>query len=89
MFPEKSYSRDTVSQVTLVHRSTLQVWPRSVHYLMSTEKDRPFRDYAEVYEKAVSGCIRFIFVLPYLSNLTSILFSIFLNNMKISLFLTG
>mmetsp|Transcript_26085 Transcript_26085/g.45416 ORF Transcript_26085/g.45416 Transcript_26085/m.45416 type:complete len:699 (-) Transcript_26085:119-2215(-) len=40
--------------VTLVHRSTLQVWPRSVHYLMSTEKDRPFRDYAEVYEKAAN-----------------------------------
>jgi len=38
--------------VTLVHRSTLQVWPRSVHYLISTEEGRPFKEYAEIYEKA-------------------------------------
>ena len=40
--------------VTLVHRSTLQVWPRCIHYLFSKEKDRPFSDYAEVYERAAN-----------------------------------
>jgi len=38
--------------VTIVHRSTLQVWPRSVNYLMATEKDRPFKEYAEAVQKA-------------------------------------
>jgi len=42
------------AHVTIIHRSKMQVWPRSMHYLLSTEKDRKFGEYAHLYEKAVN-----------------------------------
>jgi cation diffusion facilitator CzcD-associated flavoprotein CzcO len=42
------------AHVTIIHRSRMQVWPRSMHYLLSTEKDRKFGEYAKLYENAVN-----------------------------------
>eukprot|EP00956_Cyclotella_meneghiniana_P040436 scaffold195333_cov66-Cyclotella_meneghiniana.AAC.2 len=38
------------TRVILVHRSDFQVWPRCAHYLLSSEKDRKFSDYNELYQ---------------------------------------
>jgi len=38
--------------VTIVHRSGLQVWPQCVNYVLSSEKDRKYSEYAEIYQKA-------------------------------------
>ena len=35
--------------VTLVHRNDIQVWPRCVHYLLSSEQNRKFSEYNELY----------------------------------------
>jgi non-ribosomal peptide synthetase component F/thioredoxin reductase/carbonic anhydrase/acetyltransferase-like protein (isoleucine patch superfamily) len=40
------------AHVTIVHRSGVQVWPRCIHYLLSTEKERKFTEYGEVYNRA-------------------------------------
>jgi thioredoxin reductase len=40
------------AHVTIVHRSGVQVWPRCIHYLLSTEKERKFTEYGEVYDRA-------------------------------------
>ena len=36
--------------VTVVHRSDFQVWPRCVHYLLSSERNRKFSEYNELYQ---------------------------------------
>jgi len=36
--------------VTVVHRSNFQVWPRCVHYLLSSESNRKFSDYNKLYQ---------------------------------------
>jgi non-ribosomal peptide synthetase component F/thioredoxin reductase/carbonic anhydrase/acetyltransferase-like protein (isoleucine patch superfamily) len=40
------------AHVTIVHRSGVQVWPRCIHYLLSTEKERKFSEYGGVYDRA-------------------------------------
>ncbi len=35
--------------VTLVHRNDIQVWPRCVHYLLSSEENRKFSEYNDLY----------------------------------------
>lgn len=37
--------------VTVVHRNDIQVWPRCLHYLLSSESNRKFVEYSEVYDK--------------------------------------
>merc|ERR1712032_951791 len=41
--------------VTVVHRSDFQVWPRCVHYLLSSERNRKFSEYNELYQNIQSG----------------------------------
>lgn len=39
------------NHVTVLHRSDLQVWPRVIHYMLSTEKNSKFLRYSELYNK--------------------------------------
>ena len=38
-----------VKHVMLVHRNDIQVWPRCVHYLLSSEENRKFSEYNDLY----------------------------------------